>query len=323
MVVQINETKAKSAIVYLGRFGGYRSMWRVLLQKYRLQVQRNVVMEILHQVDSVSVESRRCRRLRRRTYESLGPNYIWHIDGYDKLRPYGFLISGCIDGFSRRLLWLKCAFTNHDPKVISGYYISCVDKVGGIPYRTRTDCGTENVLVAACQVFLSNRRNGHLYGTSPGNQRIEAWWSFFRHHRAQWFIDLFEDLIRMDAFHTGNIQEIECLRFCFMDVLNSDLADVVRMWNSHRIRPSSGARCPAGVPDELYFLPEDPYNNFLLSMNNIPRFIRDETVTLTTSCENCEYEMYLEYQCAIHGWMKPHTPFESVALYLKLIGVIC
>lgn len=27
-----------------------------------------------------------------------GPNHMWHIDGYDKLSPYGLTIHGCIDG---------------------------------------------------------------------------------------------------------------------------------------------------------------------------------------------------------------------------------
>ena len=26
------------------------------------------------------------------------PNEVWHCDGYDKLKPYGFAIQGCIDG---------------------------------------------------------------------------------------------------------------------------------------------------------------------------------------------------------------------------------
>ena len=28
-----------------------------------------------------------------------GSNYCWHIDGNDKLLPYGFAIHGCIDGY--------------------------------------------------------------------------------------------------------------------------------------------------------------------------------------------------------------------------------
>ena len=29
----------------------------------------------------------------------IGPNYAWHCDGYDKLKPYGLPIHGCIDGY--------------------------------------------------------------------------------------------------------------------------------------------------------------------------------------------------------------------------------
>ena len=43
-----------------------------------------------------------------RTYNSMGPNYIWHVDGYDKLKLFGLALSGCIDGFSRRIMWLVC-----------------------------------------------------------------------------------------------------------------------------------------------------------------------------------------------------------------------
>ncbi len=27
-----------------------------------------------------------------------GPKFCWHLDGYDKLSPFGFYIHGCIDG---------------------------------------------------------------------------------------------------------------------------------------------------------------------------------------------------------------------------------
>jgi Uri superfamily endonuclease len=31
--------------------------------------------------------------------------------------------------------------------------------------------------------------NSHKYGTSPSNQRIEAWWSYYRRGRSSWWID--------------------------------------------------------------------------------------------------------------------------------------
>lgn len=43
----------------------------------------------------------------RRAYWSEGPSHVWHMDGFDKLKPYGIAVHGCIDGYSRKVLWLK------------------------------------------------------------------------------------------------------------------------------------------------------------------------------------------------------------------------
>ena len=56
---------------------------------------------ILKVLDPEGVEIRRRRRLVRRRYYAKGPNYSWHVDSYDKLKPYWIAINGCIDGFSR------------------------------------------------------------------------------------------------------------------------------------------------------------------------------------------------------------------------------
>jgi len=81
---------------------GYRSMTRCLRTRYNLNVSRNTVMRLLKELDHVGVEQRRARWLRRRVYRCPGPNTIWHLEGYDKLAPFGFGISGCIDGYSQR-----------------------------------------------------------------------------------------------------------------------------------------------------------------------------------------------------------------------------
>ena len=74
---------------------------------YHLQVDRETVRLILKVLDPDGVETRSRRRLQRRKYRSKGPDYIWHIDGYDKLKPFGFCIHDAIDGHSRRILWLR------------------------------------------------------------------------------------------------------------------------------------------------------------------------------------------------------------------------
>jgi hypothetical protein len=70
-------------------------------------------------IDTEGVILRRHRVMRRRTYISKGPNFMIHIDGYDKLKPYGFPIHGAMDGFSRTILWLKVVRSNNNPHVIS------------------------------------------------------------------------------------------------------------------------------------------------------------------------------------------------------------
>ena len=287
--------------------------------KHGLVVTQEVTRELLRQMDPVSVESRRRHRLSRRTYTSRGPNDTWHVDGYDKLRPYGFLISGCIDGYSRRIIWLECGHTNHDPAVIAGYFLASVAKYGGFPAVVRTDCGTENVTIAAMQNFVLPNRRSHVYGTSPGNQRIESWWSFYRRHRSQWWIELFEDLVAQDLFHPGNVLETDLLRFCFMQVLRNDLAEVAAMWNMHRIRPSNGARCPAGIPDELYFLPPTGAVNCLMpySVQDLPPFLTEQICVLSV-CENAVYEEYLQDICHRFNWQQPQDIDDCLELFFKL-----
>lgn len=61
-----------------------------------------------------------------------GPNYIWHLDGYDKLKPYGIAIHGAIDGYSRRMLWLEAGPTNQDPSRVAKYFVDSVKQLGSL-----------------------------------------------------------------------------------------------------------------------------------------------------------------------------------------------
>ena len=90
-----------------GSLIGYRLMHQRLTTDYGLVVDRETVRNILKTLDPDGVERRSKHRLKRRKYKSKGPNYIWHIDGYDKLKPFGFCIHGAIDGYRRRILWLE------------------------------------------------------------------------------------------------------------------------------------------------------------------------------------------------------------------------
>lgn len=153
-------------------------------------IKRDVVMRLLKQLNPRGTALRTRRRFTRRTYHSMGPNYVWHVDGYDKLKPFGLALSGCIDGFSRKIMWLVCGPTNNNSSVIAHNYINCAKSVGVVPMRLRTDLRTENGTMAAIQCTLRHAHtdyyagsSSHSYGSSTANQRIESWWSFFRRRR--------------------------------------------------------------------------------------------------------------------------------------------
>ena len=128
---------------YSGQLHGYRWMY-AKCREHGLRVRKEDVRLLLKELDPRGVSRRLARRLRRRNYFSKGPNFIWHIDSYDKLKPYGICINGSIDGFSRKMIWLNAYTTSSDPKLIGGYYIEAVQRLGGCPRVVRGDLGTEN-----------------------------------------------------------------------------------------------------------------------------------------------------------------------------------
>ena len=258
-VVQAVEEELRGS----GSLLGYRAMHQRLINQYGLVTTREIVRHVLRIFDPEGVEYRSRHRLRRRLYRCKGPNYLWHIDGYDKLKPYGFCIHGAIDGFSRRIVWLEVASSNNDPRIIAQYFLDYVRQLGGTARIVRGDRGTENGNLAAIQRFFRRSMNddfsgdkSFMFGKSTSNQRIEAWWGRLRQGCADWWIEFFKDLRDSGLYCDDNIIHCECLKFCFMDVIQSELHRAAKEWNIHRIRPSSNVESPAGKPDVMYFIPE-------------------------------------------------------------------
>ena len=94
--------------------------------------------------------------------------------------------------------------SNNNPKVVAQLYLDTVRSLEGCPQVLRSDCGTENVIVAGIQAYFRATGNdeffgekSHQYGgSSPSIQRIEGWWSFFRRsiRNSGWWINLFTDM---------------------------------------------------------------------------------------------------------------------------------
>ena len=111
-------------------------------------------MECVRIIDPEEVNNCKRRRLQRRKYVTTGPNFLWHMDGLDKLKPFGFCFHGAVDGFSRRILWLNVGSTNKNPRVVANYFLNTVDQLEGVSRMIRYDNGTETTIVSLLQQYF-------------------------------------------------------------------------------------------------------------------------------------------------------------------------
>lgn len=210
-----------------GALHGYRMMYAKCTEA-GLSVRKEDIRVIMGDLDPLGVETRMARRLVRRSYFALGPNSVWHCDGYDKLKPYGLCVSGCIDGFSRKIIWLNVYNTNNNPRIIGGYYVEAVEKYGGCPRVVRADLGTENVRIKEYQYFFrhadpnNNAERPYIGGTSTHNQRIESWWCFLRRQCAEFWMEVFKGLQHAGDFN-GDFLAKSLIQFCFTSLVQVPL----------------------------------------------------------------------------------------------------
>lgn len=242
---------------------GYRFIWRILTTRHNLQVSQHTVRRLLGVMDPEGVALRSIRRFRRRRYSCAGPNYIIHVDGFDKLTAFGLSVHAAIDGFSRRILWIRVGPTNKNPRYIAKFFMDMIETLQGVPKIVRADRGTENSLLRDIQIALRLHHNdsfkgnkSFMYGRSTANQRIEAWWSMLKRLSANVWINYFKDLRDTGILDTSNDLHIECVRFVFTEMIQKEFTRNAELWNQHRIRHQRDKECPSGKPDVLYFCPE-------------------------------------------------------------------
>ena len=128
----------------------------------------------LANIDLEGVSIRKKKTIHRKTYETNGPFDVFDIDGNYKLKRFGFVISECIDGFCRKLIWVFVSTTNNDPLVAANLYLKAITNLGSTANTLRMYLGTENVYCEEFQVFFTKNSNSFLCAGSTRNQRIEV-----------------------------------------------------------------------------------------------------------------------------------------------------
>ena len=77
------------------------------------------------------------------------PNRIWHLDSYDKFKPFGFESKRCIDGDSRCTFWLNILRLNKDPKEVCNTFVNYLAVTKGVPQKVTLILGWRTFLEKA------------------------------------------------------------------------------------------------------------------------------------------------------------------------------
>ena len=145
------------------------------LSRIVVRITRARLRASIHRVDPQGVAERSRRAIRRRVYSVPHANYVWHIDSHHKLIRWRMVIHGAVDGYSRKILYLKCANNNKASTVVS--YFSHAASTFGIPDKVRSDLGGENTDVWRYMLHYNDMQPSCIItGSSTHNERIERMW---------------------------------------------------------------------------------------------------------------------------------------------------
>ena len=200
-----------------------------------MRVQRQRIRESVLRINPLRAVVRWQQVVPRRSYWVPGPNSLWHMDGHHSLIRWRFVVHGCVDGFSRMIVYLACATNNRAATVFKMFRRAAVEY--GVPSRVRSDKGGENVSV--CHYMVSVRgpgRGSHIAGSSVHNQRVERMWRDVYRCVCCSFHEVFYLLEAQGLLDPDNECDLFVLHEVFLRVINYHLDTFLRAWNHHPLR---------------------------------------------------------------------------------------
>jgi hypothetical protein len=123
-----------------------------------------------------------------------GPDWLWYLDGHDKLARFGIKIYRYIDAYSRKIIWFYVGSSNRTQVSVLRQYLYTVKVVGYYFNFIRSNKEREILIMADAhyyfyhtayfndptildevfnQIYLSDY---YIYGKSTGNIRIKRLW---------------------------------------------------------------------------------------------------------------------------------------------------
>ncbi len=210
-------------------------MMQGFLEQRGVHVQRYRIRESIARTDPLRRSLRWHEAVSRRTYSVKGANSLWHIDGHHSLIRWRFVVHGCIDGYSRLIVFLNCN-TNNKASTVYQEFRKATDEYG-VPSRVRSDRGGENMQV--CYFMVAYRgpdRASHIAGSSVHNQRIERLWRDVYRCVCSTYHEVFYEMEALEILNPDNELDLFVLHCVYLPKIRWHLQEFSRAWNVHPLR---------------------------------------------------------------------------------------
>src|SRR5271163_4868987 len=178
---QVRQYGRRYLITRLARQHGHRALGRHVRQALQILDNHNMALR-----------TPGMRRKRQENYIVPGPDWLWCLDGHDKLARYGIEIYGSVDAYSRKVIWFFVGTSNRTQVSVLRQYLHTVKSIGYCPNFLRTDRGRETPMMADAHYYFYHTACLHdesisddafdnicfadcyLFGKSTGNVKVEG-----------------------------------------------------------------------------------------------------------------------------------------------------
>ena len=208
----------------------------ILLAK-GMKIKRNRLRIILRRIkpsNSLSMST-----IRRRLYRTRTANSMWHLDSTHKLKHWRFVTSGCADGHSRKIVWLKCS-NNNLADAACNYFLDAIQK-HQCPFQVRGDKGAENRMIAKHVIAIRGEDiRGYTGGRSCHNTRIERFWGECNRNVMGKYAAEFTYLEQLDLLDRHDENDSWVLHEVYLPIINQKLVEMEDYCNNHPITSANG-----------------------------------------------------------------------------------